>query len=287
MKNHILQKEWEEIIVNKTKVNNWWSQKIADYEKQNIKVLQVTGQGQAFQRMQVKRSSEEYSYLLHVNLLLKQDDHIYVEEQVVPLKMEWDGDNIVGHELIEQLEEDSNYKGEYKPELDGDATSRDRSFVYDRRKAVQYAERWWNEYNPAYQKFENDCTNFISQCLRAGGAPMWGEPNRSRGWWYSGSNWSYSWSVANAIRWYLSSSTKGLVAKEVERAEDLMLGDVICYDFEGDGKWNHNTIVVAKDANGDPYVNAHSFNSRQRYWKYEDSTAWTPRCQYKFFRIGG
>ena len=41
----------------------------------------------------------------------------------------------------------------------------------DRLNAVKYAERWWNEYNPEYVKFENDCTNYISQCLHAGNAP--------------------------------------------------------------------------------------------------------------------
>ena len=116
---------------------------------------------------------------------------------------------------------------------------------------------------------------------------MWGEPNRARGWWYSGTNWSFSWSVSNALRWYFASSNKGLTAKEVEKASDLLPGDVIFYDFEGDGKWNHTTIVVAKDANGEPLVNAHTQNSRYRYWTYEDSPAWTKNCQYKFFRIGG
>ena len=31
--------------------------------------------------------------------------------------------------------------------------------------------------------FTVDCTNFVSQALRAGGAPMSGYPNRNKGWW--------------------------------------------------------------------------------------------------------
>lgn len=89
------------------------------------------------------------------------------------------------------------------------------------------------------------------------------------------------------MRWYLSGSTSGLKGTVMESARDLIPGDIICYDFEGDGNWNHNTIVVAKDANGMPLVNAHTDNSRNRYWSYEDSTAWTPDIQYKFFRIDG
>ncbi|GAE91906.1 hypothetical protein JCM21714_875 [Gracilibacillus boraciitolerans JCM 21714] len=164
-----------------------------------------------------------------------------------------------------------------------------KRFGYDRRAAVQYAQTWWNDANPAYQYFEdNDCTNYISQCLRAGGAPMHGAPNRSKGWWYNASSWSYSWSVANAFRWYLSGATSGLKGgEELSEPTQLLLGDIICYDFEGgDNKWNHTTIVVAKDDANMPLVNAHTNNSRNRYWTYEDSAAWTPNCKYLFFRIG-
>ncbi|MFD1739706.1 amidase domain-containing protein [Bacillus salitolerans] len=168
--------------------------------------------------------------------------------------------------------------------IDTDETSR-QSFIYDRRAAVQYAEKWWNSYNPKYKKFEVDCTNYVSQCLHAGGAPMSGYPNRSKGWWMTGDSWSYSWSVANALKVYLSNSKSGLRAIKKASATELKLGDVICYDFEGDGKYNHNTIVVAKDSDGMPLVNAHTYNSRMRYWAYEDSTAYTPNIKYAFFHI--
>ena len=43
--------------------------------------------------------------------------------------------------------------------------------MYNRQAAVQYANTWWNSNNPAYPVFDVDCTNYISQCLRAGGHP--------------------------------------------------------------------------------------------------------------------
>ena len=159
------------------------------------------------------------------------------------------------------------------------------SLRYDRRKAVQYAEKWWNSYNPAYRKFENDCTNFVSQCLHQGGAPMRGHPNRGSGWWMKGQNYSYTWAVANSLRQYLPGSNIGLRAKEVKSPDKLLFGDVICYDFQGDGRIDHNTIVTGKDADGMPLVNAHTYNSRKRYWAYEDSSAYTPNIKYKFFTI--
>lgn len=160
--------------------------------------------------------------------------------------------------------------------------------AYDRAAAVAYAERWWNGYNPRFRRFADDCTNFISQCLLAGGAPMRDTGSRATGWWYrwTGAHlWSYSWAVSHSLRWYLPIGHRGLRGIPVETPRELLPGDVICYDFEGDGRWNHTTIVVAKDGQGMPLVNAHTTNSRRRYWDYRDSYAWTPQCRYAFFRI--
>ncbi|MRG86819.1 amidase domain-containing protein [Salinibacillus xinjiangensis] len=284
MKRHLLEEEWEKIIHESERDFDWWNRKKESYEKRGVQLLRVTGDGQPYQRIRARRNEDELDYTLHLQYLLKQDDHTYMEEEIIPGRFTLKHNHLIQHDITNPPKENQRY--ELNLTKDPSDQSNDRAFNYDRRKAVQYAERWWNGYNPAYRKFEDDCTSFISQCLRAGGAPMWGGPNRSKGWWYQGNNWSYSWSVAHALRWYLSGSKQGLTAKEVDHAENLLPGDVICYDFEGDGRWNHNTIVVAKDGRGEPLVNAHTVNSRHRYWRYEDSTAWTPNCQYKFFRIG-
>ncbi|MCZ2257449.1 amidase domain-containing protein [Sporosarcina sp. G11-34] len=156
--------------------------------------------------------------------------------------------------------------------------------IYDREAAVQYANKWWNDYNPAYPKFDVDCTNFVSQCLRAGGAPMWGYPNREKGWWIQGGTWSLSWSTSHSLRWYLATSKKGLTATQVGSADLLEPGDVISYDFQNDGRFDHSTIVTAKIGSM-PLVNAHTYNVKQRDWTYKDSYASTPDARYIFFKI--
>lgn len=40
---------------------------------------------------------------------------------------------------------------------------------YSPSKAVTYARKYAQSYNPSYKKFDSDCTNFVSQCLVAGG----------------------------------------------------------------------------------------------------------------------
>lgn len=273
---------WMELLESDREHLDWWVRQKELYDKREAKVVNIKGKGHVYHRLQYDNEAMIY-YHLHLAILLKQDSHFIREERVIPNVLRLKSGEIVEHRQVE-----IGIPEEQKSKLNlfNEEYGNDERFTYDRRAAVQYAERWWNSYNPAYRKFDVDCTNYISQCLRAGGAPMRGAPNRSQGWWYQGNNWSYSWSVAHAFRWFLGGSKQGLKGTEVESPMELQPGDVICYDFEGDGKWNHTTIVVAKDANGEPLVNAHTYNSRHRYWAYEDSTAYTPNIKYKFFRIG-
>ncbi len=261
---------------------DWWKRKKAVSRDRDVEIVRINGKGQFFEGLRYSNKIT-YQYLLHLSFLMKQEGQFIREEQVIPYQFRIEKGDITDHKVVEQKVVKADAPSMKATEIRNLA---DERFTYDRRAAVQYAEHWWNSYNPAYRKFDVDCTNYISQCLRAGGAPMRGIPDRGNGWWYQADNWSYSWAVAHSLRWYLSGSTTGLKGKEKESAQDLIPGDVICYDFQGNGKWDHNTIVVAKDANGMPLVNAHTDNSRNRYWSYEDSTAWTSEIQYKFFRIG-
>ncbi|WP_159888264.1 amidase domain-containing protein [Paenibacillus puerhi] len=162
--------------------------------------------------------------------------------------------------------------------------------VYDRHKAAAYADLWWDKGNPDYLTFEVDCTNYVSQCLFAGGAPMNYTGKRDSGWWYKGrlggrEHWSFSWAVAHSLPSYLLTSRAGARGREASSAQELDLGDVISYDWDGSGRFQHSTIVTAKDPDGMPLVNAHTVSSRHRYWSYTDSYAWTDKTRYRFIRI--
>lgn len=225
-------------------------------------------------------------YIIHFEYLYKeQDDSLYMEEQIEErVAFVYDQILIKDQEVIKKPAGFSEGQSiiDYSQE---EREAFGRAFQYDRLGAVQYAEKYWNKRNPAYKNFSDNCTNFISQCLHAGGAPMRGHPNRGSGWWMKQSSWSYSWTVAHSMKMYLTNSKAGLRAVRVKSVEELVPGDVICYDFEGDGRFNHTTIVVAKDKGNMPLVNAQSYDSRMRYWSYEDSTAYTPSIRYAFFHI--
>jgi hypothetical protein len=249
--------------------------------KRNAEMVKVKAVGK-IKNIEVEEEIEKVYYEAHFRYLIKHKDTMYIEEEVEERVADfYKGVLIEDYEL--PLQEDLQI---HSVHLSESTKSEDRgNFVYDRLRAVKYAELWWNDFNPAYVKFDVDCTNFISQCLHAGDAPMRGYPNRGSGWWMMQKSWSYSWTVANALRWYLPGAKLGLRGKEVSSPEKLSLGDVICYDFQGDGRFDHTTIVTAKDGDGMPLVNAHTFNCRMRYWAYEDSTAYTPNIKYKFFHI--
>ncbi|MEX1031375.1 MAG: amidase domain-containing protein [Paenibacillaceae bacterium] len=165
-----------------------------------------------------------------------------------------------------------------------------RSFHYNRQLAVNYANEWWNKANPNYEHMDVDCTNFVSQCLFAGGAPMNYTGKRESGWWYEGyehgrERWSYSWTVANSLQQYCQSGRTGLRAEIVDSAHKLALADIISYDWDGDSLYQHSTIVTGFDSSGEPLVNAHTNDSRNRYWDYRDSHAWSERTRYTFLHI--
>jgi len=162
---------------------------------------------------------------------------------------------------------------------------------YDREAVVAYANEWWDRGNPAFETFEVNCTNYVSQCIFAGRAPMNYTGKRESGWWYQGlsggqERWSYSWAVANSLQHFLSQPrSSGLRAERVERPEQLVPGDVICYDWDGNGQFRHNTIVTAATPEGMPLVNANTVPSKHRYWDYRDSYAWTENTRYRFYHI--
>lgn len=256
--------------------------KVELYNKRNISLVKVYGNLDV-NNIWTDQDVTYINYIFHTRYFLKQTD-LYFEEDQHERQIAIENGEIlydIPFPIDNQVE---NFELE-EDDL-GENESLDRNNRYNRFNAVKYAETWWDGHNKEYPLYANDCTNFISQCLRAGGIRMVGMPKPGTGWWYRNhSNSSYSWRVAHALRRFLPSPKTGIKAEEVPSPKDLTLGDIIVYDFEGDGVWNHCTIVVAKDENGEPLVNAHTVNSRKRYWSYYDSSAFTENIKYKFFHF--
>lgn len=139
---------------------------------------------------------------------------------------------------------------------------------YDREAAIAYAHRWAYGRNPRYADFEQmggDCTNFLSQCLYAGGAPMNYTP--TLGWFYNSLNSrAPAWSgVAEFHRFLVSGRSPGPVATEVDISQ-IRPGDFIQLSTQHD-YFHHGCIVVAAGTIPAPdniYVAAHTYDTDYR-----------------------
>lgn len=124
--------------------------------------------------------------------------------------------------------------------------------IYDRQAAVRYAHRWALDRNPKYYDFEDlggDCTNFCSQVIHAGGAPM--KIDKRNGWYYLSLNSRYpSWTgVEFLYRFLVTNKGRGPQGEEVSSAE-IEIGDVIQLDFPHNDVFNHSPVVVSNPEPG-------------------------------------
>ncbi|MFH8803416.1 amidase domain-containing protein [Streptomyces sp. NPDC017936] len=138
--------------------------------------------------------------------------------------------------------------------------------TYDYKAMAAYAEKYWNVYNTDYPDFNGhgaggDCTNFVSQALKAGG---W---KHVPGYVYDYTKWfgnadiqSDSFIGVNEWSWFAQNSKRTTSLANVYQLE---VGDVLQMDFDRDGSKDHTMIVTYK-SNGVPYVTYHSNNTLRR-----------------------
>ena len=145
---------------------------------------------------------------------------------------------------------------------------------YNRKNAVNYALSYALTPNTAYRYFplvndtSGDCSNFISQCLFAGGAPMLYSGNTI--WWYKRGasrnydTWTVSWTVAHGLYWFLkingTANSYGAKGYETSEMFQLEIGDLIFFE-DTNGLIFHSTIISSFQDNT-PLVCQHSFEAR-------------------------
>ena len=139
------------------------------------------------------------------------------------------------------------------------------SKLYDRNKAIQYAQDWALKRNPEYYNYDSiggDCTNFISQCLFAGSGVM--NYTKTFGWYYiNANNKSPSWSGVNYLYNFLTRNFGGAgpVGKKVSK-NMIKVGDIIQLAFNN-GNFAHS-LIVTKIENGKFFVTTHTDDSLNR-----------------------
>jgi len=134
--------------------------------------------------------------------------------------------------------------------------------TYDRGSASNYAMI----YGPllgenGYHSWVNNCTNFVSQCMRAGGWYLVsGYYKSSSAWWYDGGlrpYASYTWAGAQNFNWFLVMSGRGTFLRNIW---DMVAGDVVQYDTDKLDGINHTQICHYRSIGGMLYMAQHTSN---------------------------
>ncbi|WP_442812924.1 amidase domain-containing protein [Streptomyces sp. NBC_01343] len=137
--------------------------------------------------------------------------------------------------------------------------------AYDYAAMAKYAEKYWSSYNPAYRKFSGaggDCTNFISQALKAGGwKTVPGSTTDYRNWSYDGPRQTDSWVGANEWAWFTLSNKRAANLANVYQTD---VGDIVQVDFNRDGSKDHSMMVTYRSKAGMPYLTYHSTNTYRK-----------------------
>lgn len=118
---------------------------------------------------------------------------------------------------------------------------------YNRTAAVGYADHYCSDANPAYYCPDwNDCMNFSSQVLHAGGLPEigWWEWDVNH-WFFNGCDWlqhSNTWSVP---AWFDNHAEQTPSRYQQLSVYSLSPGDVILFDWPGQvSDWEHSAIYM-------------------------------------------
>lgn len=150
------------------------------------------------------------------------------------------------------------------------------------KAAIDYAMKYAKSgtYNKAYYYYNgSDCTNFVSQILKAGGVKEVYTGNQFSGWWYrEKNNVSVSWIQARTFARYMgvgytcTSSWKTFTS-------NVRQGDIIAFDRTRDGDYDHMAFLCAASGT-ELYIAQHSSD----YLKNSSDTDW-PNAIKKGYRL--
>ena len=152
--------------------------------------------------------------------------------------------------------------------------------TYNRENAVAYARKYALVRNPIFFTFEGiggNCTNFVSQCILAGGCVMNFTP--IYGWYYLSVNRrSASWTGVDFFYDFMTTNEGvGPFGSEIS-LEDAKIGDVIQLS---NGQNYYHTLIISEIMENDVLVCANSVDSLDRPLSTYNYAS------YRVIKIGG
>ncbi|MFF1812554.1 amidase domain-containing protein [Streptomyces sp. NPDC058251] len=150
---------------------------------------------------------------------------------------------------------------------ESDAVKSGVSAAYSYNKMVAYADRYWDHHNGAYRTYGNDCTNFISQAMLAGGwGPKGGaliQRTSNKYWFYGPSKVFTSYTWAGAENWYWFAKKHAKRTKILGNVWQLAKSDVLQADWTRNNNIDHS-MIVTKKYQGTPYLTYHTGDTHNK-----------------------
>jgi len=154
--------------------------------------------------------------------------------------------------------------------------------IYNRLGAAAWAIRNYdlNPNGSPFYRLNEDCTNFVSQALQAGGFTKtsdWTDRSSDSSKlaaWYWNPGGTKTWASADYFKNYVVNTGIATI-KEVSWSDNTaggaQYGDVIGYDWNQpiDGILDHLAIVTGFASGANPNVSQHSPQRLDRYWSWD------------------
>jgi len=148
-----------------------------------------------------------------------------------------------------------------------DAAKSGVSAAYSYNKMVAYADKYWDHHNDAYRTYGNDCTNFISQAMLAGGwGPKGGaliQRTSNKYWFYGPTKFTTSYTWAGAENWYWFAKKHEKRTKILGNVWQLAKSDVLQADWTRNNNIDHS-MIVTKKYQGTPYLTYHTGDTHNK-----------------------
>lgn len=205
---------------------------------------------------------KEYQNKLNNNAVLSDDESMELNTLLPVFPNALSTENNVTVDLNEEINENAA-----APTANG----------YNNITARDYAYKWWDGRNPLYDYYAvkagckitdkscwtkwNDCANFVSQALYAGGMKMRkGSSYTSPTSWDYGVVPSYTWGGAH--NFYLHWKDRAGVASSVTA---LQTGDAVNADFTSDGDIDHTAIITKNtgSASSQKFLTQHTTDRKE------------------------
>ena len=169
--------------------------------------------------------------------------------------------------------------GELEDEIEklhilANSTKAKTATTFNRSSAKAYMKKHWNSYNGNYRSFSNDCTNYASQVVQAGGMRQEGSSaspghhSTTTKWYYKNlPSYAYthstSWSVVKDFYKYWTGH-KGHSHKMFKGHKDpasyTKTGDIIILKDQKTGVWKHAVIDNGRTKAGYVAYSGHTNN---------------------------